>query len=414
MSSFSVPLQFPVVRRSAIADGLVVALAVALPWSTSAESILVVLWLVALLPVLRWSDMRQILATPIGGLPVLLFALGLAGLVWADASWPERLDGLSGFVKLLVVPLLIAQFSRSDHGTRVLMAFLLSCIGLLAVSAIWTIFPGLPTGSGTTGVPVKSYIIQGLEFGLCAAVLVELAFEKAERGALMSCIGLLALAGAFIADILFVAASRTALVVVAALILVYGFRRSGWKGLLAALLFGTAVASIAFASSSYLRGRVEGVYLESLLYEEHNAVTSSGERLAFWKHGVNSIRLAPLIGHGTGSIRGEFHREAAGYTGPLGEISSNPHNQTLAVGMQVGVIGMLILWAMWLAQLRFCRGAGLIAWIALAVVVQNFVGSLFNSLIFDFTEGWLYVVGFGVTAGMLLRERTRAKESVGS
>jgi hypothetical protein len=45
-----------------------------------------------------------------------------------------------------------------------------------------------------------------------------------------------------------------------------------------------------------------------------------------------------------------------------------------------------------------------VAWIGLVMVVQNLVGSLFNSFIFDFTEGWLYVVGVGVVAGMVQRE----------
>ena len=57
-----------------IADGLAVAVAVSLPWSTSATSILVVLWLLALIPTLDWANVRRELLTPAGGLPVLLFA----------------------------------------------------------------------------------------------------------------------------------------------------------------------------------------------------------------------------------------------------------------------------------------------------------------------------------------------------
>ena len=51
------------------------------------------------------------------------------------------------------------------------------------------------------------------------------------------------------------------------------------------------------------------------------------------------------------------------------------------------------------------RGAGLWAWIGLVVVTQNVVGSLFNSFLFDFTEGWLYVLGVGVAGGMVLKAR---------
>jgi len=36
-------------------------------------------------------------------------------------------------------------------------------------------------------------------------------------------------------------------------------------------------------------------------------------------------------------------------------------------------------------------------------VVQNFFTSLFNSHIFDFTPGWIYVLGIGVAGGMMLK-----------
>jgi O-antigen ligase len=39
-------------------------------------------------------------------------------------------------------------------------------------------------------------------------------------------------------------------------------------------------------------------------------------------------------------------------------------------------------------------------------VVQNIFTSLFNSHIFDFHEGWMYVLGVGVAGGMVLRARS--------
>ena len=46
------------------------------------------------------------------------------------------------------------------------------------------------------------------------------------------------------------------------------------------------------------------------------------------------------------------------------------------------------------------------AWIGLLVVVQNIFSSLFNSHLFDFHEGWMYVLGVGVAGGMALRARS--------
>ncbi|HZD27784.1 MAG TPA: ligase, partial [Xanthobacteraceae bacterium] len=114
------------VRLAPIADGLVTAVAVSLPWSTSATGILVVLWLIALLPVLDPAAVRREVLSPAGGLPVLLWALGALGMLWADVSWSDRIAGLSGFHKLLFIPLLFAQFRRSGQARWAIIGFLAS------------------------------------------------------------------------------------------------------------------------------------------------------------------------------------------------------------------------------------------------------------------------------------------------
>src|SRR5450756_2609395 len=98
------------------ADALAVAVAISLPWSTSATSILVIVWLAVLLPTLRLAELRRELTTAAGGLPVLLLLFGIAGMLWADVALIERWRGLDSFLKLLVIPLLLIQYRRSDRG----------------------------------------------------------------------------------------------------------------------------------------------------------------------------------------------------------------------------------------------------------------------------------------------------------
>ena len=90
----------------------------------------------------------------------------------------------------------------------------------------------------------------------------------------------------------------------------------------------------------------------------------------------------------------------------------NPHNQTLNVAVQWGIVGVVVLYAMWLVHLLLFRGDGLAAWIGLLVVVQNIFTSLFNSHLFDFHEGWMYVLGVGVAGGMVLQARRPEQRSV--
>ncbi len=75
--------------------------------------------------------------------------------------------------------------------------------------------------------------------------------------------------------------------------------------------------------------------------------------------------------------------------------------------MQWGVVGIVVLYAMWLSHLLLFRGEGLMAWIGLMVVVQNIFTSLFNSHLFDFHEGWMYVLGVGIAGGMVLKTGSR-------
>jgi hypothetical protein len=112
------------VRLARHADVLATGVAVALPWSTTATSILIVLWLITLVPTLTLAEVRRQIAIPAGGLPVMLFSIGLLGMAWSNVNWPERLGGFDSFIKFLLVPLLFVQFRRSGHGIWVMIGYL--------------------------------------------------------------------------------------------------------------------------------------------------------------------------------------------------------------------------------------------------------------------------------------------------
>jgi O-antigen ligase len=388
-----------------IADGLMAAVAVSLPWSTSATGILLVLWLLALIPTLAWGDVRRELVTPAGSLPVLLVLFGFIGMAWADVTLLERWKGLDGFIKLLVIPLLMVQFRRSDGGKRVFIGFLAACVALLVASWAVTAWPTLPRGSSDAGVAVKSYIVQSAEFMLCAAGLLYVAIDAIRAGRWAKVAALVIAMCAFLADIFFIATSRTTLVTLPVLLVVFGIYRFGRKGFVGALILVLVITVGVWTSSDYVRHRVDEIFAATERHQNLGNVTPSEERLVFWTKSVRFIEEAPFFGHGTGSITESFRRAAVGQLGSLGEISSNPHNLTFAVAIQLGLAGAIVLWAMWIAHCLVFRGGGLTAWIGLSIVIQNIVGSLFNSFLFDFTEGWLYVIGFGVAAGMVLRQR---------
>jgi O-antigen ligase len=336
--------------------------------------------------------------------PIALVGFGALGMLWADAAWGERLNGFEPMAKLLVLPLALLHFRQSERAHWVIAAFLASCTVLLAVSLAPLAVPSLRwMWHKDYGVPVKDYIVQSGEFLIGAFAMLYLAVERIKAGKRGAAFGLLVLAVLFVVSILYVSTGRTALATLPVLLLVFGMRLFGWKGVVGAVLAGLVVGAIAWASSSYLRERTTAVIGEVQLYEAEDAKTPTGLRLEFWKKSVRFIAEAPLVGHGTGSIESQFRKAAAGTDGASSLVTTNPHNQTLMTGVQLGAAGIVLLWAMWIAHLLLFRGDGFIAWFGLVVTVQIMAGSLFNSLLSDFTQGWTYVLLVGAAGGAVLR-----------
>ncbi|MGA8750164.1 MAG: ligase, partial [Pseudolabrys sp.] len=69
---------------------------------------------------------------------------------------------------------------------------------------------------------------------------------------------------------------------------------------------------------------------------------------------------------------------------------------------------IVVLWAMWIAHLLFFRGNTLPEWFGFVIVTQNIVGSIFDSHLFDFSQGCTYVFGVGVAGGMVRRLRAES------
>jgi O-antigen ligase len=166
-------------------------------------------------------------------------------------------------------------------------------------------------------------------------------------------------------------------------------------------------AAVLWNLSPHLRTTAEKFVADYQQSEVQGNISGTFSRLEFWRKSLRFFADAPVIGHGTGSTRGLFEKAAVGQVGFHAEITSNPHNQLLNVAVQWGVIGIVVLCAFWLVHLALFRGDGLVPWIGLMVVVQNIFTSQFNSHLFDFHEGWIYVLGVGVAGGMTLGARQK-------
>ena len=402
-------LRDPAVRLRNV-DRLAALIAILLPWSTTGVGIAVMLWLIAFVPTVEPRALARSLTRPASALPLLLVALALVGTLWSDGSWHERSHVLGQVGKFLVLPLLIYHFQRSARGVWVFAVFLASCALLAVMSCIAFLDPTLSAklyfSRGpylpVKGVFVKNYIDQGQELSLCAVALaypvVTLLREKRIRLALL----LVAVALALVANMMFVVTSRTALVTMPVMLALFALLHLRWRVAVATLCAAALLVAALWYASPILRATVGKFVADYQQSEELNNISGVGSRLGYWRKSLTFIAQAPVIGHGTGATRGLFERAATGVKGPSSEVVNDPHNQTLNVAVQWGVLGVVLLYAMWIAHLLLFRGEGLPSWIGLLVVIQNMLTSLFNSHLFDFAEGWMYVLGVGVAAGLTL------------
>ena len=407
------------VARMLNVDLVAVLLAALLPWSTSGVGIGFVLWLAAVAATLELRPFLRSLQRPIGALPIALVALAALGTLWSDAPWETRLHALGPAAKLLALPFLFYHFERSARGMWVFVAFLASCTLMTVASWIVVIHPGLslkipgePTGHG---IFVKNYIAQSQEFVLCVVVLAFPIITLFREGKIRQALLLTAVAANFVVNMVFVVVSRTALVTLPVMLAAFAMAHLKWRTNV--MLFAAAIVlgPLAWTVSPQLQATTNRFVRDYRVYKELNQPTSIGLRLEFWEKSLRFFAEAPVIGHGTGSTRGLFEAAA---TGPAvlaqGQVIGNPHNQTLNVAVQWGTIGVVILYAMWISHFLLFRGEGLAAWIGLMVVLQNVFSSLFNSHLFDFHEGWMYVLGVGIAGGMVLRARSEVTESSGT
>jgi O-antigen ligase len=272
--------------------------------------ILVVLWalslLLAMVPDVDLPLLGRVIRTPAGALPVILVVVGLIGIGWAHVPWSERIGGFDWFPKLLVIPLLMVQFHRSPRGHWVLLGFLLSATVLLMLSWYLYFTPYPPWRIKDVAVPFKDRITQGTEFTLCLFGLLELAAYAWKNARFREASLAASLAALYFLNIMFATVSRTALVAVPTLLVLFGFRYLTWPRMVAFVAGLAVVAGILWVSSPYLRERVSNIPEEITTFQALNHDTSAGSRLKFWERSIEIMSEAPLAGHGTGAITATF------------------------------------------------------------------------------------------------------------
>ena len=389
-----------------------VATAFTLPWSTSGQAIAGGIFVLLALLTISRDAWLPTLRRPAAALPTLLFLLFLVGMSWSRE--PFGAGGLTHYAKLLLIPVVMATAITQGQALQIGLGFLAGCLIILALSWVSILWPSGPWGwFKSPGVPVKDNAVQSGCFALCAFGLAISAVREWSSGEKKRAVGMTALALLFFADIFLIFISKTGIVEALALLGLFLVWIGGWRR--AVLIAGPVVLFIVLAlsiSAPAQRRLAEfgsDIRADSISQES----ISTASRHDFWKKAIGFIKEDPLFGHGTGSTKSLFQSLEATRPSPYGEAVPDPHNQFLAIAIQVGLVGGALLLAMWAVHFFMFAGREAAGALGQAVVLQNFVGSLFNSHLSTVTQGTLYCLAVGLLGGLVSRRVSHAQDIVG-
>lgn len=389
-----------------------IATAFALPLSTSGQAIGVAVLAVLSLLTLDRTRAVETMRRPAAYLPVVLFALMLLGVAWSILPFNDALKWVGPYGKLLLIPLLMASAITPRQVLQIGLGFLAACLLVLVLSYTSMVWPTGPwQWFNAPGVPVKDNAIQSECFAFCGFGLLYFAWRCWTQTHYLRA-GLIALlATLFFANIFMIFISRTGTLVMMSLlglllIQIAGWRRALWIGVPVLI-----VLVIALGSSARVQSRIAEVAKGFSEHGQSNESQSTSSRLDFWTKAWSFAQIAPLSGHGTGSIRPLYQSRELTAPSPYGSATADPHNQFLHVVLQIGLLGGFVLLAMWASHAMLFFSRDVVGTFGLAMVWLNVLGSMFNSHISQVTQGMLYCVAVGLLGALVPAQSAAPKNS---
>jgi O-antigen ligase len=403
-----------------VAGWTAAALGFSIPISTSLDGILLIVTVVAWTISGAFAELPRIvrhnrIVLLLPGLFVLI-ALGMAhGLV----PFGVRLQYLWKYDDLLLPLVFVPLFLKPDLRQRGLWGFgagmALTLILSLLLAAGWAPSGSWVHGSQSNATVFRNYITQNVLMAFAAFLFAGVAVRRQlpwQRYGL----GLLALCAAV--DVVMFVEGRTGQIILGALILFWCERRLGARGVFVGIAAVLVLGALSYALSPVFHQRIQKTLdeIERAQVETVAPGTSSvGLRLEWYKNTAELIAAHPIIGVGSGSFVRAY---ADSVTDPAAVKPSNhPHNQYLLTASDLGVGGAGLLVAMFGALWwRFRRISGsLYGELGQGVLIVVAIGSMFNSLLVDHTEGLFFAWMISVAIAAESREgagRTILKPSV--
>ena len=343
---------------------------------------------------------------------LIVFAISLC---WTEAEQEAALSSYVKHAKLMGILLIVSLIQSVKEARIALQVFAAGQVFLLLSS--WMMFLGLPVpwaaDSPTKYVVFSTYLDQSIMFATSAAV-----FWHLRKDGLWPNWMAVAMASLGLVNALLLLEGRTGYLVALtslSLALMWAMpKRLRLATLIAAPLLILLSLSL---GSAQVKERVSKVVQESQDYAKADHVSadsSSGWRLNAWRRSLQAISEKPINGYGVGAWTPVVKRlEGSAALKLFGEGNhSNPHQEYLLWGVELGIGGLLLFVAFLVCvardALRFPLG---IQYATLSVLAAMAVACLFNSTLYDDWIGDFFCVSLGLLLALGARSAPPAVAS---
>ena len=378
-------------------------------WVSVASAFLLFTWLISG----KYSEkFKLIYKNPAAISVLILFSFYCIGSIYSSGNIKESGTFLLKYAKLLIIPIIISVVRTKKIRHNGMNAFLFGALILLSISYFkWLGI--IPMNLGLHDLPDNSQGYLAFKNRIAHNILMSFLmfvffckayFDKTQWRWVWLVIALLSLI-----DLMYLVGGRSGQIIALCFVLflpLYFYGKEAYKYLLIAAI---SIFMLHKQLEPLMPGRLLETSQEVSEHKSDEHLTSAGIRLEMYKNTLSLIKQSPFIGYGTGALRHEYNKLANTQDTLLKDVP-NPHNQYLLTFFELGIAGLAALifmfYRFWQHSKVIARSDTYAGMYLKGVVLTIAIGSMFNSLLLDATEGKFYCV----LTGLLLSAYTKKND----
>ena len=378
-------------------------------WVSVASAFLLFAWIISG----KYSEkFKLIYKNPAAISVLILFSFYCIGSIYSSGNIKESGTFLLKYAKLLIIPIIISVVRTKKIRHDGMNAFLFGALILLGISYFkWLGI--IPMNLGLHDLPDNSQGYLAFKNRIAHNILMSFLmfvffckayFDKTQWRWVWLVIALLSLI-----NLMYLVGGRSGQIIALCFVLflpLYFYGKEAYKYLLIAAI---SIFMLHKQLEPLMPGRLLETSQEVSEHKSDEHLTSAGIRLEMYKNTLSLIKQSPFIGYGTGALRYEYNKLANTQDTLLKDVP-NPHNQYLLTFFELGIVGLSALifmfYRFWQQSNVIARSDTYAGMYLKGVVLTIAIGSMFNSLLLDATEGKFYCV----LTGLLLSAHTKKND----